>query len=117
MPRISARLVSGDLDSATLAWHEGMDTWYPLTHEKWQALGIVAPAPKPKPVVQESTPVKEESENDIDASEVDLSSEPAGNESVVEHESGADTEEVEVESETEVETSGPAFASYTEEDF
>ena len=25
LPRISARLVSGDLDSATLAWHEGMD--------------------------------------------------------------------------------------------
>ena len=117
LPRISARLVSGDLDSATLAWHEGMDTWYPLTHEKWQALGIVAPAPKPKPAVQENTPLVQEAENDIDPSGVDLSSEPAEDESVVEHESGADTEEVEVESETEAEPSGPAFASYTEEDF
>jgi hypothetical protein len=117
LPRISARLVSGDLDSATLAWHEGMDTWYPLTHEKWQALGIVAPAPKPKPAVQENTPVVQEAENDNDSPEVDLSSEPAEDESVVEPESGADTEEVEVEPETEAEPSGPAFASYTEEDF
>ncbi|MFL2927877.1 MAG: DUF4339 domain-containing protein [Opitutales bacterium] len=91
LPRISARLVSGDLDSATLAWHEGMDTWYPLTHEKWQALGIVAPAPKPKPAVQENTPVVQEAENDNDSPEVDVSSEPAEDESVAEPESGAES--------------------------
>ena len=48
LPRISARLLYGDLDSATLDWYEGLDTWYPLNHEKWKALGIVAPAPIPK---------------------------------------------------------------------
>ena len=59
LPRISARLVSGDLDSATLAWYDGLDNWYPLNHEKWQALGVVAPPPKEKAPVQESLPVED----------------------------------------------------------
>lgn len=115
MPRISARLVSEDLDSATLAWHEGMDTWYPLHHEKWQALGIVAPAPKPQPTVQESSPAVQETENETDPVAVYSSSEPVEDESVVEP--TVETDEVESEPEINVEPSGSAFASYTEEDF
>ena len=44
MPRIAARLVSGDLDSATPAWrrHGGLSTEYPV----WAEAGIVAPPPK-----------------------------------------------------------------------
>ena len=34
--------------SGHFGWYEGLDTWYPLNHEKWKALGIVAPAPIPK---------------------------------------------------------------------
>ena len=64
LPRISARLVSGDLDSATLAWHEGLDNWYPLNHEKWQALGLVAPPPREKVPVQQSAPVEETKEEE-----------------------------------------------------
>ena len=76
LPRISARLVSGDLDSATLAWHEGLDNWYPLNHEKWQALGIVAPPPKEKPAPQKSAPVEEpQEEKEISDQEVEGSSE------------------------------------------
>ena len=46
MPRIASRLVSGDLDSATPAWREGMADWLPLNHPVWAEAGIVAPPPK-----------------------------------------------------------------------
>ena len=119
LPRISARLVSGDLDSATLAWHEGMDTWYPLTHEKWQALGIVVPASQAKPAVVESAPVQEQVEAETVSVDVDSPSDVSMEESVDELVPETDEFEPEPESElgTEAESSGPAFASYTEEDF
>ena len=113
LPRISARLVSGDLDSATLAWHEGLDNWYPLNHEKWQALGIVAPPPKEKPAPQKSAPVEEpQEEKEISDQEVEGSSEIE--ESVVEPliEETTNTQPEEVP-----EVNAPAFASYTEADF
>ena len=105
LPRVSARLVSGDLDSATLAWHEGLDNWYPLNHEKWQALGIVAPPSKEEDQVQESVPVKDTKEEDpisdeantLDEIPVEESSEPK---QVVEEK-----------------TAGSSFAAYSEEDF
>lgn len=52
LARIVARLVSGELNSATPAWREGLDNWYPLYHDLWKEAGINAPAPQvqPKPV-------------------------------------------------------------------
>ncbi|MDC1005109.1 DUF4339 domain-containing protein [Opitutales bacterium] len=112
LPRISARLVSGDLDSATLAWHEGLDNWYPLNHEKWQALGLVAPPPREKVPVQQSAPVEETKEEEpifdsVSKEETDegdstdqSTEEFSGSEPVVEEEPGS-----------------TSFASYSEEDF
>jgi hypothetical protein len=114
LPRISARLVSGDLDSATLAWHEGMDTWYPLHHDKWQALGVVAVAPKVRqPVKQESPPeeLKEESAVAESGSE-EVSPVQHSSEGPVEEDSTDEPEPV-----SEEEPAGPSFASYSEEDF
>jgi hypothetical protein len=113
LPRISVRLVSGDLDSATLAWHEGLDNWYPLNHEKWQALGIVAPPPKEKTPVQESVPIEETQEEEVATEQfVEDSIE------VVEAKEEPQIEETpEVETEEVQESTGPAFASYTEADF
>ena len=113
LPRISARLVSGDLDSATLAWHEGLDNWYPLNHEKWQALGIVAPPPKEKPAPQKSAPVEEpQEEKEISDQEVEGSSEIEESviEPLIEETTNTQPEEV-------PEVNAPAFASYTEADF
>ena len=59
MPRIVSRLVSGDLDSATPAWREGLDNWYPLYHDIWKEAGINAPAPKEQPVAPAPEPVAE----------------------------------------------------------
>lgn len=115
LPRISARLVSGDLDSATLAWHEGMDTWYPLTHEKWQALGIVVQASRGKSAVVESAPAQEQVEAETFSVEVDSTSDVSMEESV--EESVPETDEFEPDLKPDVEPSGAAFASYTEEDF
>jgi hypothetical protein len=113
LPRISARLVSGDLDSATLAWHEGLDNWYPLNHEKWQALGIVAPPPKEKPAPQESAPVEEpQEEKEISAQVFEESTEAVESmiEPLIEETKDPKPEEV-------PEANAPAFASYTEADF
>ena len=114
LPRISARLVSGELDSATLAWHDGMDTWYPLHHEKWQAMGIVAVPPKQKePVTQEppSEELKEES-TVVESSSEEVSPAEDASEGPVEEDSLEDQELV-----SDPEPAGPSFASYTEEDF
>lgn len=112
LPRISARLVSGDLDSATLAWHEGLDNWYPLNHEKWQALGIVTPSPKEKVPVQKSAPVEETQEEEpiIDSVSKEETDEEA---SIVQ----SAEEFSEPEPVVEEEPSSPSFASYSEEDF
>ena len=113
MPRISARLVSGDLDSATLAWYDGLDNWYPLNHEKWQALGVVAPPPREKAPVQENVRLEDTNEE-----EPDLGSEI---EQVADDEGSIDETPVEESNEpspvAEEEPTGPSFASYREEDF
>ena len=60
LPRIVARLVSGDLDSATPAWREGLDNWYPLYHDIWKEAGINAPPPQTQPApVEEVAPASE----------------------------------------------------------
>ena len=113
MPRISARLVSGDLDSATLAWYDGLDNWYPLNHEKWQALGVVAPPPKEKAPVLESVPIEDTKEE-----------EPVLDSEIVQEEVEADSfeespveESLESDQTIEDEPAGPSFASYSEDDF
>lgn len=115
LPRISARLVSGELDSSTLAWHDGMDTWYPLNHEKWQALGIVAPPPKTNQPVQKNVPEEQKSNQESESMAEEQSIEVSVDESV--EELPVETVEAEPESESAVEPSGSAFASYSEEDF
>jgi len=112
LPRISARLVSGDLDSATLAWHEGLDNWYPLNHEKWQALGVVAPPPKEKVPVQQSAPVEETKEEEpiFDSVSKELTDEGDSIDQSTEELS----ESVPI---VEEEPASPSFASYSEEDF
>ncbi|HAE10109.1 MAG TPA: hypothetical protein DCG39_00555, partial [Opitutae bacterium] len=65
LPRIAARLVSGDLNSATLAWKEGLQDWYPLHHEIWKEVGIVAPPPQAEP--EPVAPVQEEPSASVEA--------------------------------------------------
>ena len=113
LPRISARLVSGDLDSATLAWHEGLDNWYPLNHEKWQALGIVAPPPKKKVPVQQNAPLEdtEKVEHDSGSEVVQVADEEDSLEEFHRQESNEPSKVVEEK------TAGSSFAAYSEEDF
>ena len=110
LPRISARLVSGELDSATPAWHQGLDTWYPLNHDKWKELGIVAPPPKAKPAVKEETIVKEGEEEIIDDEISEVSTDDLSGNNIDDEVSETDLVSTE-------ESSGSAFASYSEEDF
>lgn len=112
LPRISARLVAGDLDSATLAWYDGLDTWYPLNHEKWKALGIVAPAPIPKAE-------KTEAQNQVDRIDETSTSENGGDSKDESANSlSGENEEVHESKEQELtDSAGTAFSSYSEEDF
>ena len=74
--RIASRLVSGDLDSATPAWREGMADWLPLNHPVWAEAGIVAPPPKAVavPAEEEIAPA-----NEPDPAEAEpVASEPTG---------------------------------------
>jgi len=115
LPRISARLVSGDLDSATPAWHQGLDTWYPLNHDKWKELGIVAPPPKANPPVQKEEVAEALTEDNQVGESVDGDLITEGENQVVKDtQEDEDAEKIEENVE---EASGPAFASYTEEDF
>lgn len=115
MPRISARLVSGDLDSATPAWHQGLDTWYPLNHEKWKELGIVVPPPKEKPPVHQEENIEDIIEHDqrgdssIGGDIAELENQVVSNE--------LDLQEAEQVEESAEKPNGSTFASYTEEDF
>jgi len=109
LPRIAARLVSGDLDSATPAWREGMEDWHPLHHPVWAEAGIVAPPPK----------VAEAPLEDATASEP----EPAASESVAPEETASSESESspdgaeEVAAEAKEEQPGHAFSNYREDDF
>ena len=65
LPRIVARLVSGELDSATPAWREGLDNWYPLHHDIWKEAGINAPEPKVQPAPPEEASPEPEPEQEV----------------------------------------------------
>ena len=110
LPRIAARLVSGDLDSATPAWRDGMTDWHPLHHPVWAEAGIVAPPPKAA-----EAPVEEV----VTASEP----EPTATESVAPEETVSSESELSpdgaeaVVAEAKEEQPAHAFSNYREDDF
>jgi hypothetical protein len=114
LPRVSSKLVSGEVPSDTLAWREGLDNWYPLTHETWAEVGIVAsvaptPAPEPTPPSQ---PVTVEPETVAPEPE-DHATDEGENESLEDSPEGLEEDSAEAVPE-EV---GKAFSEYAEEDF
>ena len=119
LPRVSAKLVSGEAPPDALAWREGLDDWYPLSHEHWAEVGIsanVAPVtlvqsePKPQMVKEVSEPETEEapkSESVVEESElVEVSKQL----SAEEPENGSEPESLPEEPRS-------PFAGYGEEDF
>ena len=114
LPRVSSKLVSGEVPPATLAWREGMDNWYPLTHETWAEVGIVvsvAPTPAPDPVPPPQ-PVTIEPET-IAPEPEDHATAEGENELLEDTLEGPEEEAAEAVPE-EV---GKAFSDYAEEDF
>jgi len=107
LPRVSSKLVSGEVPPDTLAWREGLDNWYPLSHETWAEVGIVvsvAPTPAPQPVaVETETVAPAEEEHPPDG--------------VGEHEPLEASPEGQAEVEAVPEEVGKAFSEYAEEDF
>ena len=114
LPRVSSKLVSGEVPPDTLAWREGLDNWYPLTHETWAEVGIVAsvaptpaldPTPPPQPATVEPETVAPEPEDHATAE--------GENESLDDSPEG----QAEDNSEAVPEEVGKAFSEYAEEDF
>ena len=114
LPRVSSKLVSGEVPPDTLAWREGLENWYPLTHETWAEVGIVAsvaptpapdPTPPPQPVTVEPETVAPEPEDHATAE--------GENESLEDSPEGLEEDSAEAVPE-EV---GNAFSEYAEEDF
>ena len=134
LPRIVSRLVSGELDSATPAWREGLDNWYPLYHDIWKEVGINAPPPQERPPAPEPEPVAEPEtaqQPEVEP-EPEAVAEPEPAQETVEPEQVADPDSPPSESEqtgeaeaspeeaspeSEPEQSDEAFANYEEEDF
>ena len=107
LPRVSSKLVSGEVPPDTLAWREGLDNWYPLSHETWAEVGIVvsvAPTPVPQPVAVETEKVAPAEEQHSPAGEG-------------EHEPLEANPEGQAEVEALPEEVGKAFSEYAEEDF
>ena len=135
LPRIVARLVSGELDSATPAWREGLDNWYPLYHDIWKEAGINAPEPKAQPAPPEEASPEPEPEQEVVTEpepeqevvtepEPETVQEPAQSEQPAEPDSqgeeGAQVGEEEPAAEEpspEPEQTGAPFANYREDDF
>lgn len=143
LPRIVARLVSGDLDSATPAWREGLDNWYPLYHDIWIEAGINAPPPQEQPAAPAPEPVTEpeqasEFESETAAQQTEpaqepepeaepepvqetvqpeQSTDPNSPPSVSEQAGEAEALPEEPRPEPEPEPPGETFANYKEEDF
>jgi len=134
LPRIVSRLVSGDLDSATPAWREGLDNWYPLYHDVWKEAGINAPPPQERPPAPEPEPAAEPepAQQPESAPQSEAVAEPEPAQETVQPEQPADPDSPQGESEQtgeaeaspeeaspepEPEQSDEAFANYEEEDF
>lgn len=125
LPRIVARLVSGELDSATPAWREGLDNWYPLHHDIWKEAGINAPEPKAHPAPPEEDSPEPESQQDfVTEPEPQMIQEPALSEQPAEPDSQSEESDqageedpVDEEPSPEPEQAGAPFANYREHDF
>mgnify|MGYP001160900418 FL=1 len=125
LPRIVARLVSGELDSATPAWREGLDNWYPLHHDIWKEAGINAPEPKAQSAPPEEASPEPEPEQDVvtepdpeTVQEPTLPEQPAEPDSQSEEGDQAGEEEpASEEPGPEPEQTGAPFANYREHDF
>ena len=114
LPRVSSKLVSGEVPPDTLAWREGMDNWYPLTHQTWAEVGILAsvaptPAPDPTPPPQAVT-IEPETVAPVPEDQVTAEGE---NESLEDSPEG----QAEDNSEAVPEEVGKDFSEYAEEDF
>ena len=119
LPRIASRLVSGDLDSATPAWRDGMSDWHPLHHPVWAEAGIVAPPPQAaaSPVQEVATADEPEAPAAESVAPEEDTSQDDGDESASSPSETSSSHSEEVASESKEEQSGYAFASYREEDF
>lgn len=125
LPRIVARLVSGELDSATPAWREGLDNWYPLHHDVWKEAGINAPEPKAQPDSPEEVSSEPEPEQEVVTEpEPETVQEPAQSDQPAEPDSqseegdqAAKEEPASEEPSPEPEQTGAPFANYREHDF
>lgn len=119
LPRIASRLVSGDLDSATPAWREGMPDWHPLHHPVWAEAGIVAPPPKAAapPVQEVATADAPEAAFEESIAPEEDAFQDEGDESASSPSQTSSSHSEEVAPEAKEEQSGYAFASYREEDF
>ena len=134
LPRIVSRLVSGELDSATPAWREGLDNWYPLYHDIWKEVGINAPPPQERPPAPEPEPAAEPEPETAQQPESEPQpeavAEPESAQETVQPEQAGDPDSPSSESEEageapteepspepEPEPPGEAFANYDEADF
>ena len=125
LPRIVARLVSGELDSATPAWREGLDNWHPLHHDIWKEAGINAPEPKAQSAPPEEASPEPEPEQDVvtepdpeTVQEPTLPEQSAEPDSQSEEDDQAGEEEpASEEPGPEPEQTGAPFANYREHDF
>ena len=119
LPRVSAKLVSGEAPPDTLAWREGLDDWYPLSHEHWAEVGISANVAPVTPVQAEPKSQVEEEVSEPKTEETPQS------ESVVEESEfvgvskqlSAEEPETDSEPESVPEKPSSAFAGYGEDDF
>jgi len=129
LPRVSAKLVSGEVPPETLAWRDGLDNWYPLHHEIWEEVGIKTQVAPERPAPLEEEPVSEKV-SDLAPSDsgrslqgedgVESDSESDGEQDDLETAPPSDPEQVsaqDVEAEVTSEEPGSAFANYSEEDF
>ena len=127
LPRVTAKLVSGEVPPETLAWRDGLDNWYPLHHEFWEEVGIKTQVAPERPAPIEEEPVSEkvsdlapsdsgESLQVEDGAESD--SESDGEQDDLEAASPSAPEQVSAQDvEVTSEEPGSAFANYSEEDF
>ena len=125
LPRIVARLVSGELDSATPAWKEGLDKWHPLYHDIWKEAGINAPEPKAQSDSLEEVVTEPEPQQEVVTEpEPEMVQEPVQSDQPAEPDSQseevdqvAEEDPVDEEPSPQQEQTGVPFANYREHDF
>ena len=127
LPRVTARLVSGEVPPETLAWRDGLDNWYPLHHEIWEEVGIKTQVAPERPAPLEEEPASEKV-SDLAPSDsgkslqvedgAESDSESDGEQDDLGTALSSDAEQVSAQDvEVTSEEPGSAFANYSEEDF